>query len=195
MPVVRLYELVRSLVGLVAMTTCVAWAQLPAAPAVTDAMPSPAAPAPPTTTSSRPHPVTLAAVQQGVLACSARINQVAQFLGVNDSHGALLIPAPAQQDQRLTSVILEMPSASTGHSAYVSATFAPNQANGCGAGYEAVAYWPRSCDEVGRLHFGTLKGLGRLKKDIVILDGGHQLKVFLLPAGSGCVSIKREVLS
>lgn len=143
---------------------------------------------------SRPHPVTLAAAQQGVLACSARINQVANFLGVDEKSSAMLILAPAQQDQRFASVVLEMPSPSTGSSAYVSAMFAPNQANGCGAGYESVAYWPKSCNEVGRQNFSSLKTLGRLKTDITVLDGGSQLKVFLLPAGTGCVSIKKEVI-
>ena len=144
--------------------------------------------------SVRPHPVTLAAAQQGVLACSGRINQVANFLGIDDKSGAMLMLPPAQQDHRFVAIALEMPSPSTGNSAYVSATFAPNQANGCGAGYDAVAYWPKGCEEMALQTFGALKVLGKLKKDIAILDGGPHIKVFLMPAGSGCVWIKREVV-
>jgi hypothetical protein len=33
-----------------------------------------------------------------------------------------------------------------------------------------------------------------LKKDIAVLDGGASTKVFLMPAGSGCLSIKKEVV-
>lgn len=173
-------------------------AQTPAA--APEGAASPAAPAVPSTpqaaaqAASRPHPVTMAAAQQGVLACSGRINQVVNALGVTDKSGVALLLPPAQQDQRLVPLALEMPT-TLGSSAYISATFAPNQANGCGASYDAVVYWPKSCDEVTQQSYASLKLLGRLKKDIVMLDGGANIKVFLLPAGTaGCISIKREVL-
>lgn len=143
---------------------------------------------------SRPHPVTLAAAQQGVLSCSGRINQVVTALGVADNAGVALMLPSVQADQRLAPLALEMPT-TLGSSAYISATFAPNQANGCGASYDAVVYWPKSCDEVTRQSYAALKVLGRLKKDIVMLDGGATTKVFLLPAGAaGCISIKREIM-
>lgn len=197
--------------------TCAAWlaagsvgAQVPveslatgttaASPAAPVARPSAASstvqsPVPSAASNARPHAVTLAAAQQGVLACSGRINQITQFLGVDDKSGAVLMLPPMQPDQRFVALAVEMPSPSTGNSAYVSATFAPNQANGCGATYEALAYWPQNCEDVARQAFAALKPLGRLKKDIAVLDGGAQLKVFLMPAGvAGCMSIKREMV-
>lgn len=187
------------------MVMCLAWltavapiqAQTPAAAETTAS--APIAQAAPQTTaqpvaSSRPHPVTLAAAQQGVLSCSGRINQVVSALGVTDKSGVALMLPPVQQDQRLAPLAMEMPT-TLGSSAYISATFAPNQANGCGASYDAVVYWPKSCDEVTQQSYAALKLLGRLKKDIVMLDGGTHIKVFLLPAGAaGCISIKREVV-
>ncbi len=194
MPEFILPRPIHCLVGLVLLTSRLTWAQSPSEPAAAAAAPVSTSAVSQAGVSSRPHPVTLAAAQQGVLACSGRINQVVNFLGLDDKSGAMLMLPPAQQDQRFAALALEMPSPSTGNSAYVSATFAPNQANGCGAGYEAVAFWPKGCEEVGRQTFGALKILGKLKKDIAVLDGGPQIKVFLLPAGSGCVSIKREVV-
>jgi hypothetical protein len=145
--------------------------------------------------SARPNPVTIAATQQGVLACSARINQVVNFLGFNENSGALLILPPSQQDQRVVGLAMELPYPSVDNPAYVSATFASNPASGCGASYDAVVYWPKNCDDVVKQDFATFKTSGRLKKNVVVLDGGSQLRAFLLPAGkSGCVSIKREVL-
>jgi hypothetical protein len=144
---------------------------------------------------SRPNSITLAAAQQGVLTCSGRINQIVNFLGVDDKAGALLMLPPSQQDQRLVSLSLEIPLQPTNNAAYVTATFAPNLANGCGAGYESVIYWPKTCEDVFKQSFGALKPTGTLKQNIFVLDGGTQLKVFLMPAGqAGCVSIKREVL-
>ena len=137
--------------------------------------------------------VTQAAVAQGVLNCAARINQVSSFVGYTAQAGALLMVPPAQPDQRLIPLALEVPSENG--PAYVSATFAPNQANGCGAAYDAVVYWPQKCEAVASRQFASLKRVGPLKTSITVLDGGEATKVFLMPAGSnGCVSIKKEVV-
>jgi hypothetical protein len=159
----------------------------PVAPTATPAAAQPAS-------ASRPHPVTLAAAEQGVLSCSGRINQVVSALGVNDKSGLALMLPSAQQDQRLVPLALEMPT-TQGSTAYISATFAPNQANGCGASYDAVVYWPKNCSDLSQQSYAAFKLMGRLKQDILMLDGGANIKVFLLPAGAaGCISIRREVL-
>lgn len=136
--------------------------------------------------------VTQAAVRQGVLSCAARINQLSNFLGYTPQAGALLMAPPAQADERLVPLAMEL--STDNGSAYVAATFAPNQANGCGASYDAVAYWPQKCEAVAARQFAGLKTIGKLKKDITVLDGGVATKVFLMPAGNGCVSIKKEVV-
>jgi len=136
--------------------------------------------------------VTQAAVQQGALNCAARINQVTNFLGFSSQAGAMLMMPASQPDQRLLPLAMEVPTASG--SAYVSATFAPNQANGCGAAYDAVVFWPQKCEAVAAKQFANLKRIGQLKTSITVLDGGVTTKVFLMPAGSGCVSIKKEVV-
>ena len=136
--------------------------------------------------------ITQAAVQQGILNCAGRINQVSNFLGFNAQSGAVLMTPPSTPDQRLIPLAMEIPT--EGGSAYVAVDFAPNQANGCGAAYEAVAFWPQKCDAVAAKQFSAFKKSGQLKKDITVLDGGVSTKVFLMPAGSGCVSIKKEVV-
>jgi hypothetical protein len=60
--------------------------------------------------------------------------------------------------------------------------------------YEAVVYWNMKCDDVAARQFAGLKQIGALRKDITMLDGGPALNVFLMPAGSGCISIKKEVV-
>lgn len=159
-------------------------AQTPAPPA--------AAPTAAPAGSSGANAVTQAAVKQGALACASRINQVSNFLGFGPQAGALLMMPPGQPDQRLIPLAMEVPV--EGSSAYVSATFAPNQANGCGAAYDAVVYWPQKCEAVAAKQFASLKRAGQLKTNITMLDGGPATKVFLMPAGSGCVSIKKEVV-
>ena len=142
--------------------------------------------------STTPSIVTRAAVQKGVLHCAGRINQVVNFLGFTEKAGAVLLIPPTQPDARLIPVAMEIPFA--GGVAYASASFAPNQANGCGATYDSVVYWPLACDKVRETQFKVLQEGGKMSKEITILDGGSELKVFLMPAGSGCISIKKEVV-
>lgn len=140
--------------------------------------------------------VTQAAVQQGALGCASRINQVTNFLGFGPQAGAVLMMPASQSDQRLVPVVMEVPTddAVVGASAYVSATFAPVHPNGCSATYDAVMYWPSTCDIVAARQFGSFKKVGSLRTNITLLDGGVATKVFLMPAGSGCVSVKKEVV-
>lgn len=150
---------------------------------------------PQSASSGRPHPFTLAAAQQGVLFCSSRINQVVSAFGASDNSGGLWLLPSVQQDQRLAPLVVEMPT-SLGGPAYISASFAPNQANGCGASVDSVVFWPKNCEDVTKQSYAGLKPLGRLKRDIAVLDGGANIKIFLMPAGAtGCISIRREVLT
>ncbi len=156
----------------------------PSVPALVPAVLPPAVPA--------VHSITQAAVQGGALACTSRINQVASFLTGNTVSGAYLFLNKAQPDQRIFSTSIEMQPA--GSSAmYASASFAPSPAGGCGAVYDAVEYSPKSCTDIEKSVFKDLKRTGAIKKDIVVLDAGA-MKVFLMPAGSGCVVIKKEIV-
>lgn len=145
-----------------------------------------------------PHPsvnsITLATVKSGVIACTSRINQITNFLTAgNQGVGANLFTPPATPDQKLVSVSMEIPTTNTS-SAYVSASFSPNQVDGCDGMYEAVAFWQVPCNETAAKNFTSFKQTGTLSKNIQVLDGGRLIKVFLLPAGQGCVSIKKEIV-
>lgn len=137
--------------------------------------------------------VAQAALNVGVLNCAGRIAQVSQFIGANAQVGAYFFAPSAQPDQRLSSVSYELQTQGNTAPAYASASFAPNQANGCGAVYEAVIYWPQNCDVVATRQFPQAKKLKALHKSIQPLESGL-VKIFLMPAGSGCVSIKKEVI-
>jgi len=140
------------------------------------------------------NPITQAVVKGGALQCASRVNQVTNFL-ISGSQGMgahLYVPA-IEPDRKMVSVSLEIQNENVPF-AFASASFAPNQANGCGAMYEAVAYWNMKCDDVASKQFTGLKKVGSLRKEIIALDGGPVVKVFLMPAGSGCVSIKKEVV-
>ena len=141
------------------------------------------------------HNITQAAVNAGVLSCVSRINQVSNFLTAGAPQGvnAFLFLPPNNPDQQLVSVSLGIPSTDVS-SVYASASFAPNQASGCGGLYETILYWPMGCNEVALNNFSGLKKVGELTKNISVLDGGITTKIFLMSTGTGCVAIKKEII-
>ncbi len=132
--------------------------------------------------------VTEAAVKMGILSCVSRINQVASFLTTNVKSGVYIFSPKEQPDKHIFSTSFELlrPDDST---LYASASFFPNQ----DAVYDTVEYVNIGCDELEKTVFKNLKRVNVLKKNIVLLDGG-MVKVFLMPAGSGTVVIKKEVI-
>jgi hypothetical protein len=140
------------------------------------------------------HPITEVAVKAGILSCASRINQVSNFL-TTDKQGTgiyLFIP-PSIPDQSIFSVSMEV-LGSNASTAYASESFAPNQAGGCGALYEEVIYLPMSCNDAAKKYFSGMKRERELLKNITVLVGSPTVRVFLMPAGSGCVVIKKEVI-
>jgi hypothetical protein len=138
--------------------------------------------------------ITKAAVKAGVRTCSNRINQVTNFLiaGAKDA-GYMMFFSKSSPDQQMTSVSIELP-LKDDSSAYASASFAPGQANSCAGMYETVVYWPQKCPEVAEKQFGTFKKAGMISKNIYVREVAGKVKVFLMPAGTGCVAIKKEIV-
>jgi hypothetical protein len=159
--------------------------------AAADATAPPPAPAQPHLKSSI-NPVTRAAVEAGILSSASLINKVADYLTARNQSGVFLFLPHGQRDRRLFSASLEI-IRPDGGTLYASASFAPNQENGAEGVYDTVEYVPLKPDEVEKTFFKDLKRVGVLKKSIVALDGGT-VKVFLMPAGTGCIVIKKEVV-
>jgi hypothetical protein len=138
------------------------------------------------------NPVVKTAAQMGVNTCLKRIDQITSFLAKNADAGTFLFPATSNPDKSLFSTSMEVLASNT--LAYASASFAPVGTDGCGALYEAVTYWPTNCQQTAAQGFAQLKAVGAIKRNIFILDGGPNMRVFLMPAGTGCVAIKKEVV-
>lgn len=157
------------------------------------AAPAPVKPAPPAKPKAPVvNPVTEAAVKAGVLASASRINQVLTFLTANTKSSAYLFTPRKQPDQSIFSVSLGLESKNLAEG-YASASFAPTTSGQVAAVYDTVQYVEQSCADVEKKIFKNLKRKGNLGKDIVILDGGT-VTIFLMPAGSGCVVIRKEVV-
>ena len=132
--------------------------------------------------------VTQTAVKLGILSCVSRINQVATFLTANNQAGVFVFSPQKLPDQHVFSTSFELIRADDSV-IYASASFFPNQ----DAVYDTVEYVNSRCEELEKTVFQHLRRIGTVKKNIIVLDGGT-VKVFLMPAGSGTVVIKKEVL-
>ncbi len=163
----------------------------PAAPAASQPAPAPAPKPIARPAASNVNPITEAVVKAGVLACVSRINQVVTFLTANVKSSAYLFLPQKQPDQSLFSVSLSLEDSKT--TRYTSASFAPTTNGQCAAVYDTVEYVAMSCSDVETKALKNLKRKGVLGKDIVMLDGGS-VTIFLMPAGSGCVVIKKQVV-
>lgn len=136
--------------------------------------------------------VTQAAVQAGVLVSASRINQVLAFLTTDTKSSAFLFLPQKDPNQSIFSVSLGLEIAQS-TPRYASASFAPTANGQAGAVYDTVQYVAASLADVETKVFKNLKRKGTLGNAMVILDGGP-MTVFLMPAGSGCVVIKKEVV-
>lgn len=153
------------------------------------------APAPAAPNAVANTPYAIGAQRNGVSKCIARINQVTTFLTANTANSGVVFNSPGNDaNQKLVSTVIEA-QGQTGVPSFVSASYAPGVGNAeCSATYDAVTYWPTTCNLVATTNFAIFKASQPLNKNIFTLDGGPLVKIFLMPAGAGCVSIKKEVL-
>ena len=136
--------------------------------------------------------ITGAAAKSGIDKCLGRIDQVTGFVTADSQSGAYLFVSPDQPDSSLVSASMEVQAKNA--LAYSSASFAPVGSGGCSGMYEAVTYWAENCDIVGSRGFPQLKKTGVIQRHIQILQGEGTIRLFLMPAGQGCISIKKEVI-
>lgn len=138
------------------------------------------------------NPLAQAMKKAGVSSCLDRINQVTNFVAGGHPSGASMFVSPQGANARVSSTSMEIlpPQAVV----YASADFAPYGTNECGAVYETINYWPNSCNDVASRQFAQAQNMGPVKSTILTLSGGPNMRIFLMPAGKGCVAIKKEVI-
>jgi hypothetical protein len=106
--------------------------------------------------------------------------------------GALLFVAPQNPNEQLVSMSLEI--IENNEPAYISSSYAPTSKHGCSASYDLVKYWSESCKDVATRVYPQFGNPVILKKRVAILGTEPNIRIFLMPAGTGCVSIKKEIV-
>lgn len=132
------------------------------------------------------------ATDAGMRTCKPLLDQVNRFLINNSQSAGMAFVSPNHPNTRLFSSSIEIEGQQS--VTYASAHFAPNGDSNCGVVYDAVTYWAESCAVVSSRLIKDVKPLGTLGNKIAMLDGGPTMRIFLMPAGPGCIQIKKEVM-
>ena len=138
------------------------------------------------------NPLASAMGQAGVAFCKERVHQVADFLASGSNSGARLLMPTDHLNDHMVSAALEVFDGSVLF--YSNMDFAPLVAYGCDAVFETVTYWPNSCEVVAKTQFKQAQNTGKMRQYISVLTAGSNLQIFLMPAGSGCVAIKKQAI-
>jgi hypothetical protein len=138
------------------------------------------------------NPVAVLASQLNASRCINMARQIGeQVVGPHPSAGVVMAAASGA-DQSLFSTSIETRDAVGAH--FVSTFLTPNARGGCDGGYDDVRYWSKSCDQ---LVMEDMRGVGTLRPlgpHIGTLVAGTNQHIYLMAAGQGCVSIRKELL-
>lgn len=140
---------------------------------------------------SGPNAVTAALQKAGVRRCANQIQKVTDFLTSKSRTGTTVFPLAGNADDSLVSISSEIASGKV--LTYAGASFAP-RADGCSAVYEQVSHWQNTCEEVFAAQYPGFKPMGVLQQQIKVFYNNPATRVMMVPAGTGCVVIKKEIV-
>ncbi len=138
------------------------------------------------------HPLAQNLSNIGAFSCAERANQIGSFLTGNTEPDIVLQTPKDNPNNRLLMSTLVV--SGNKKSAISSISLAPNQVNGCGGSYHAINYSNQSCAQTILDNFKEIKFQLINKTDVQIGVVNRALWIIALPAGSGCVIFKEEVL-
>ena len=133
-----------------------------------------------------------AALQQvGMQGCAGAINRAARFLFEDGDANFTLQPLGPDTNRWPTVVVIESAHPAQGKVRFTTLTVSPGQS--CSGFYEQVIYWPTPCAELKKTVFAEFANTRVILHDVVVSELGPALQVYLMPAGAGCNSVKKEL--
>lgn len=140
--------------------------------------------------SSWSNPVTKALAQTGVHRCLSQVDRVTRFLANGQKPNVYLYAPNPPADQSTIFLSQELRSQNNS-SVYASATFNPNGTGNCEGSYETVSYHPSSCNDLANSQLRALTSR-RTVGNIQMFDVSATTSTFLMAAGTGCLTVKKE---
>lgn len=130
--------------------------------------------------------------QAGISVCAPVLLTAAQF--IFDAGDGDFSIQPLGPDVNRWPVVLTIESQHTavGHNRLTVITIAP--AGTCSGSYEQVITWPQSCQVLKSTVFADFKGERLFYRSVRTSELTAGIQLFLMPSGTGCVSIKKELI-
>lgn len=130
--------------------------------------------------------------QVGATACADTIARAADFL-FEDGQGEFTLQ-PLGPDANRWPIVLTIESAHarSGATRLSIITIAP--AGSCSGSYEQIITWPQSCAVLKTTVFAAFKSERPLFRTVRQSELTPGIQLYLLPAGTGCVSVKKELI-
>jgi hypothetical protein len=134
------------------------------------------------------HELLLDLQQMHLTNCAISVQRAMAFLF--EGQPAHFIAQPLGPDSDRWPAVFVVESAPPGGHTHLSTLMiAPN----CSGMYEQVIYWSQPCDTVKSTVFAKFTGEHVLTRDVKVSDSGPALEVYLSSAGTGCLSVKKEL--
>jgi hypothetical protein len=127
----------------------------------------------------------------GVKRCLPIVQAVGKFLIENGEAAFIVKSLGANGDTSPVMVTTESSHRSLGTTRYSTLTVVP--AESCAGYYEQSIYWAQACAAVRTTNFANFPPPKALQKNILTSAASPTVSLYLMPAGQGCVSIKKEI--
>jgi hypothetical protein len=133
--------------------------------------------------------ITRALQAMHLTACAGAVQQVTDFLFEGQDANFIAQPLGPDADRWPTVFVIESADPAGGHNRLATLMISPN----CSGMYQQTLYWPQPCAVVKSTVFAKYTGEHPLLREVKVSDAGPALQVYLTPAGTGCVSVKKEL--
>ena len=127
--------------------------------------------------------------QVHLTACRAQVQKAMDFIFEGQAAKFIAQPLGPDADRWPTVFVIESADPAGGHTRLSTLMVAP----GCAGMYEQVIYWSQPCAAIRRSVFAAYTGDRTLLRDVTVSDSGVALQVYLTAAGTGCLSVKKEL--
>lgn len=138
----------------------------------------------------------MASLQEiGLTACAMQFQQAGGFLFGDDPGEFVVQPLGPDANRWPTVVTMQTTRPGAGGSRLTTLVVSPGAT--CSGFYEQKVAWEEPCAAVAKLYFPTLPrprpfaGVGAAA--VLVSDASPSLQLYLMPAGKGCVSLKKEL--
>lgn len=127
----------------------------------------------------------------GIRQCMPAVEAISRFLIGSDKHGADDAYPGKDTDRQIYSTTIER--LTPEGSRLISLSVAPVTAGNCSLVYDQVQWFDAQCLVVAKERFPELRYKGVLAGQVAVLEG--PATVYLFPAGTGCLTLKKEVIT